>query len=120
MDFKDPNVKEMFAKFFREQIQHQGLTVEGLAAKSGYDSKTIHNYLNPENMPKEVTGKFYTTMQTALQFQHQDFVQYYENHHVGQSSNANTITFGDLNISGGTTGDIVLGVKNIYSKNIDD
>lgn len=112
MDFKAMDVKEALAKFLREQMQRQGLTVEKLAEISILSERTIHNYLNPNQAqaPETISDKFYSKMQSALQFQHEDFVQYYDNHHFDQSRNI----IGTLNISGGTFDKPVFGAKEVH------
>ncbi|GAA6169642.1 hypothetical protein [Sessilibacter corallicola] len=116
MDFKSSEVKEAFAEFLQEKIKNSALTIEELAAKAGYSTTTIHNYLNLKKAPEQISDKFYTTMQSVLNFQHNDFRQYYEDISIDKSQKS----IGNLNISNSTFKQTVFGAQNVHFHNADD
>ena len=110
MDFKNRQVIEAHAEFLRERMQSLPITVAELAHRSGFSDKQIHNYLNPDKAPSEISTNFYKTMQSALQFKHEDFREYYEEKNVDQSNSI----IGKLNISGGSFEKVVFGAKDVH------
>jgi len=115
MDLSDKKVLITLSEFCQDAMRSEGMTVETLAVKVGYEPRTLtRSYLpGKEFKPlKKMPETSYNDILGALNKTHEDFKQYYISHKEDASSSGTTqqVTHGNnsqninkIEIAGGAT-----------------